>query len=295
MVARGFVLAATLLVLATAATANIDYILDSIYIGNQHAAADLPLLQSLNISAILNVAWDLDIRYDQQYYVDYNPDPSNAHLILQYTKVGLVDGEGNAQATLAAAVFALDQLLSPRTGLAPSDASKYPQPVRGVLLHCHSGTSRSVTVGALYLFYKHPEMFDTYSDALLYVKTKRHVQADGSVPKAPLTALANTLAPYPVLSWFPAHGNPSDSPPSPPTKVPAKAAASKGLSGGMIALVLFAVVGGLVGLYCAVGIFYNKSRGHEGTDLIPHAALWCAPCNRRDRYGAVRLPAYDFS
>lgn len=270
--------------------------MEGIYIGNQHAAANPALLASLNITAVLNVAWDLDIRYDESQYVDTQPDPSNERLIFQYAKVGLVDGDGNSQAVMAAALYTLQQFLSPRVKLSPDEAAKYPEPVQNVLVHCHSGTSRSVTVGALYLFFA-TDMFDSYADALAFVKEKRHLTSDLSAPKPQLTALATKLAAQPILDWFPLTGQ-KHSPNAPPSPVaPSRAGpASKSMSSGMVTLVVFAVAGGLFSLYCIIGIFYNRFvRGMDGVNVLPHPRIW-GRCFQSDPYGgAIRLPSYDFN
>ena len=88
----------------------------------------------------------------------------------------------------------LQQFLTPRV-LQPKDRATYPQPgidfflldarfqflltcfltVQNVLVHCHSGHSRSVTIAALYLNYAYQTVFPTYDVALQFVKTKRGV------------------------------------------------------------------------------------------------------------------------
>jgi hypothetical protein len=95
--------------------------------------------------------------------------------------------------------------------------------VRNVLVHCHSGHSRSVTTAALYIFFIHPELYPTYAvgtpaacpihrppgparvprqDALQFVKTQRSIGADPTLPEANLSALASRLAAYPLLKMF---------------------------------------------------------------------------------------------
>ena len=164
-------------------------ITDGIWVGNQVAAADLSALAAANITGILNVAWDLDIEYPASEYVgDVSTD--NEHLRLEYNKVGLVDGQGNSLFQLAAAVFQLRQLVSKRT-LEPKDAHTFPNPPSAVLLHCHSGMSRSVTVMALYLFYTEPSKWTTYNDALKYVMDQR---GSTSLPAPALVTAANALS-----------------------------------------------------------------------------------------------------
>jgi len=180
---------------------DINLIRDGLYVGDQYAAGDIDdLIRLYNISAILNVAWDLDIRYPEQEYVgDISDD--NEHIIIQYGKIGLVDASGNSVSTLASAVLALDQYFQPRN-LAPKDAKTYPQPVRNVLVHCHSGQSRSVTVASLYIYYKHRNEYPTYADALNFVKKQRNLLNNPNVPQADITALAEQLAKIDLFSLF---------------------------------------------------------------------------------------------
>ncbi len=93
-------------------------------------------------------------------------------------------------ATLASAVLYLHQLRTQNaTGFLPKDRLTFP-PVRGILVHCHSGQSRSVTIAALYLFYSH--VYSTYAEALAAVKAKRHL-GDLPVPQPELTVTAEAL------------------------------------------------------------------------------------------------------
>jgi protein tyrosine/serine phosphatase len=66
--------------------------------------------------------------------------------------------------------------------------------VQNILVHCHSGQSRSVTVVALYLFHEFPTQFRTYNDALQFVKNRRGLGNNPSVPEPNLTQLANQIA-----------------------------------------------------------------------------------------------------
>lgn len=91
---------------------------DTIGIGN---SSDAKQLDSA-VDATLNVAVDLDIP----------PTQGNAHR----HKVGLLDGPGNDEYTLMAAVLMLHSL-----------NRKY----RRILIHCHEGKSRSVMVTAVYV------------------------------------------------------------------------------------------------------------------------------------------------
>jgi len=94
------------------------FITENIAIGNSQDAK-----APEDVTAILNVAFDLDV-----HGVGY---PT----YLRH-KVGLIDGPGNALGLIVAAVLCLHSLLKTH---------------RKVLVHCHSGRSRSATVVALYL------------------------------------------------------------------------------------------------------------------------------------------------
>jgi len=112
---------------------------------------------------------------------------------MQYSKVGLVDGTGNQPGMLVAAMLALHQFLTPRQ-LESKDQNTYPQPVQNVLVHCHSGHSRSVTIAALYLYFTQPTTFATYEQALLFVKKQRGILNDPTVPEPPLSLLAHQVS-----------------------------------------------------------------------------------------------------
>eukprot|EP00300_Choanocystis_sp_HF-7_P041288 c7993_g1_i1.p1 GENE.c7993_g1_i1~~c7993_g1_i1.p1 ORF type:complete len:203 (+),score=44.95 c7993_g1_i1:118-726(+) len=200
---RLLLVVAALALVAMASAQNISFIYsvsetNALYIGNQFAAQNFTLLKSLNISAILNVAWDLDLIYPMVDYENTNL-PSNENLILQYHKVGLVDGTGNTNFSMAAAVYQLDQLFTPRV-LEIKDLNTFPNPVQNVLLHCHSGLSRSVTVGSLYLYYVADGKFPNFTDALTYVQTQRN--STRILPAAPLIALAQQLSAVNILNFF---------------------------------------------------------------------------------------------
>lgn len=88
------------LTLVGLAHAGLNYISDGIFVGDQAAAADIHTLQrTYNVSAILNVAWDLDIRYPTQYYVG-DMTIFDEHLAVQYHKV---DSGSSAVAVVVAA------------------------------------------------------------------------------------------------------------------------------------------------------------------------------------------------
>ena len=177
-----------------------DKVAPGLWVGNQHSAGDTQQLRANSITAVLNVAWDLDIRYRLEDYtgnVDDDDEPLNQ---IQYEKVGLVDGPGNPPQAMAAAILALHTYMQPRVGLKSDDAAKYPQPVQNVLVHCHSGQSRSVTVAALYLTLT--GAYSAYDTALAVVKSKRHLSSNHNVPAKELTAMARSLAALPLALDF---------------------------------------------------------------------------------------------
>eukprot|EP01095_Lingulamoeba_sp_RSL-Kostka_P004035 TRINITY_DN15126_c0_g1_i1.p1 TRINITY_DN15126_c0_g1~~TRINITY_DN15126_c0_g1_i1.p1 ORF type:complete len:197 (+),score=50.47 TRINITY_DN15126_c0_g1_i1:86-676(+) len=170
---------------------SMNYISNRIYVGDQYAAGNVSLLTANNITAVLNVAWDLDIRYDAKYYVGDMSD-DNEHLQFQYNKVGLVDGTGNKESMLIAGMEAVDQFASTRI-LQSKDQPTYPQPVQNILVHCHSGHSRSVTITSLYLSFYFPEQYPSYESALAFVKAQRGIQNDHNVPVPALTLQAENI------------------------------------------------------------------------------------------------------
>ena len=115
-----------------------------IYVGDKGAARQsyLKALKKANIHGILNVAFDID---DDAF--------EDNGWILEFAKVGLLDSgpdpgkvETNQAGTMVAAVYMLDQLVT-RVCSKPGD---------GVLVHCASGGSRSVTVAALWMAQRLP-------------------------------------------------------------------------------------------------------------------------------------------
>lgn len=133
----------------------------SVYVGNEEAMNNVNFVLVENeINAILNCAAELRF---------------NNETCSEYFKVGFWDGYGNNTTTLAAAVYSLEQLLSirhwPWVGYTP----------KNVLVNCHSGHSRSVTVMSMYLCQKHPNTWD-WDSALAHVMEARkwpHPPTDG--------------------------------------------------------------------------------------------------------------------
>ena len=97
------------------------FITETIAIGNSHDA----IAPGEDVRAILNVAFDLDVSGDGRPKYERH-------------KVGLIDGPGNSKFQMMAAALCLLALL---------DISRR----RKILVHCHSGQSRSPSVLAVVL------------------------------------------------------------------------------------------------------------------------------------------------
>jgi hypothetical protein len=118
------------------------------------------------IAAVLNVAYDendavdlqipfSDPEVDKRTALPFELSNNEKYYLNQLNKVGLVDGNENKIETLLAAVYEADQLLnfpSPEAQKADGMVNFYAQ--GNLLIHCHDGGSRSVTIAALYLYYK---------------------------------------------------------------------------------------------------------------------------------------------
>jgi hypothetical protein len=122
---------------------------------------------------ILNVAWDLDIDYSSCCYKQSTNKFND--LVAEHHKIGLVDGPGNLPTSLAAAVLMVRQLNSARQYLCPKDTPARDENAYGridqILVHCHSGHSRSVTVAAVYLYYM--GVYDSIQKAVCAVAHER--------------------------------------------------------------------------------------------------------------------------
>lgn len=140
---------------------SLDLIIDkegplglSVYVGNEDAMNNVGFVLVENeINSIVNCAAEINL---------------TSCCCAEYFKVGFWDGFGNNTTTLASAVYALDQLLSPRhwpwVGYCP----------RNVLVNCHTGHSRSVVVMAMYLCQKHPQKY-SWQTALAHVMRCRKI------------------------------------------------------------------------------------------------------------------------
>ncbi|MDQ7775115.1 MAG: protein phosphatase [Paracoccus aminovorans] len=131
-----------------------------LHVGNLTAACDGPALLAAGITAALNVSLNVDAAPLQL--------PDGTHL--RRAKVGLIDGPGNTPAHLAAAVLALEGLVTQASPGKPG----YPAHRAGhVLVHCRGGRSRSVAVLATYLHLRAPGAFPTLDGALAHIRRAR--------------------------------------------------------------------------------------------------------------------------
>ena len=133
------------------------------------------LVANGKVKGVLNCALDLDI--DKKTLIPPDNDPSK----VVYMKVGLADGPGNSNYALISAALAIRQMV---------DLKATP-----ILVHCHSGSSRSVAVLALYLAWQRKW---TIAKAFELIKSKR----DLASPKKPLVDQAErSLNLLTVLLW----------------------------------------------------------------------------------------------
>ncbi|XP_029984087.1 dual specificity protein phosphatase 10-like [Sphaeramia orbicularis] len=125
--------------------AELTPILPFLYLGNEHDAQDINLLQRLNIGYILNVTTHLPLyHYDTGLFI-YKRLPatdSNKQNLRQYFEEAFEFIEEAQQAGM------------------------------GLLIHCQAGVSRSATIVIAYLM-KHTWM--TMTDAYKFVKTRRPI------------------------------------------------------------------------------------------------------------------------
>lgn len=119
----------------------LDFVTDRIAIGC-HTDFHLDHLRRHGIGGVLNVAKSLNVSRAITNELEYN-------------KVGLRDSEDNLHSSLHAAVLMVDQLLARH---------------KKIMVNCHAGASRSVTVVALWLVLRQEMSWD---DALTTIKSKR--------------------------------------------------------------------------------------------------------------------------
>ncbi|KAL4630550.1 dual specificity protein phosphatase 10 [Arapaima gigas] len=125
--------------------AELTAILPFLYLGNEHDAQDLELMQRLNIGYILNVTTHLPLYHYEKGLFNYKRLPatdSNKQNLRQYFEEAFEFIEEAHQAG------------------------------QGLLIHCQAGVSRSATIVIAYLM-KHTWM--TMTDAYKFVKTRRPI------------------------------------------------------------------------------------------------------------------------
>jgi len=117
------------------------YIIDNIYLGSAHNAANYQQLRKLEIKTVINVTKDIYNHYENEFKYYQHPinddDTSNISKILKETYTNIEENkDGN------------------------------------ILIHCLMGASRSCSVILYYLIKKHKM---TLEEALKFVKEKRFV------------------------------------------------------------------------------------------------------------------------
>ncbi|WJS84063.1 protein phosphatase [Paracoccus sp. TOH] len=131
-----------------------------LHVGNLAGASDGAALSDAGITSSLNVSLNVD--------VGPLPLPDGTHM--RRAKVGLIDGAGNTPAHLAAAVLALEGLVTQASPGKPH----YPAHRAGhVLVHCRGGRSRSVIVLAIYLHLRAVGTFPTLDSAVSHIRRAR--------------------------------------------------------------------------------------------------------------------------
>lgn len=148
---------------------------DTVWLGNLTAAEDACALQKAGITASLNLAVNI---FPLPLAL-----PDGTH-VRRY-QIGMLDGEGNAPQTLAAAVMLLDGLVASYTKGKPH----YP-PHRhgGLLVHCRGGRSRSVTVLAIWLHLRCTAEYPNLEAAIAHLRSLRGLSE--TYPLPPMIALA---------------------------------------------------------------------------------------------------------
>ncbi|WP_353143454.1 protein phosphatase [Paracoccus sp. (in: a-proteobacteria)] len=149
-----------------------------LYVGNLIGAGDGAGLLAAGITASLNVSLNIDVAPLQL--------PDGTHM--RRAKVGLIDGAGNTPAHLAAAVLALEGLVTQASPGKPN----YPAHRAGhVLVNCRGGRSRSVIVLAIYLHMRAPGTFPTLDSAVNHIRRARG--NSDTYPLPPMLDLARAV------------------------------------------------------------------------------------------------------
>ena len=122
-----------------------------IFVGSYNLS--LGNLDNNDIAGVLNVAYD--VNDDDDLQVQDGTFDGKPLFKRQLSKVGLVDGPENDMMTAVAALYMADQLLNFPTPQSQTDQGMVNIIANGnLLIHCHDGGSRSVTITALYIYYK---------------------------------------------------------------------------------------------------------------------------------------------
>ncbi len=168
-----------------------------IYVGTYDLSANL--LQMNGIAGVLNVAYDVnDAKSLQQTLKTKKIEKDGTETTINYlstqlSKVGLIDGPENNVMTLLAALYMADQLLDflPEEKQLKDDmVNIYPQ--GNLLIHCHDGGSRSVTVAALYIYYKFYTNQSIYSFEDFYYQIICYRWSAGAVNDHPTLGICQT-------------------------------------------------------------------------------------------------------
>lgn len=140
-----------------------------LFIGNEVAANDAPLLQKAGITSTINIAVN-------RYLPPLDLPDGTA---IRRTQIGLIDGHGNHPMHLAAAVMALYGVLDQESPGKPH----YPAHKLGnVLVNCRGGRSRSLTVLALYLHWTDQARFPSLDEAIEHIRNLRRMSDTHPLP-----------------------------------------------------------------------------------------------------------------
>ena len=128
---------------------------------NETAIINIQIASVLNVAQEENDAKDLQIPFsdpqvDKRAALPFETTSNESYYLNQLSKVGLMDNNENDIMTLVAAVLEAEQLLnfpSPTQQKAAGMENFFAQ--GNLVIHCNDGGSRSVTVIALYLYYKY--------------------------------------------------------------------------------------------------------------------------------------------
>ena len=172
------------------------------------------LISPNNIAGVLNVAYDVNDPIDLQNVYDPNHPETTKMFDIELgiwcfpsllSKVGLVDGNENNKMTLVSAIYMADQLLNfpslvhqiEETKTNPGDPMTNFYQQGNLLIHCHDGGSRSVTITALYIYYKFFVGQCTFQEVYQEVICARYLEATNHIPTQGICENA-----YEVLNTF---------------------------------------------------------------------------------------------